>query len=130
MMWEPWGSIFLESGIGIGGTFPLDTTIEEWVALDTFGVGDTCTFLVIVNDSIDPQITCPADTIVNTSTTSCSRVVNYATPVGTDNCSATTVLTAGLTSGSDFPQGPNFVSYQVTDYCRKYGNLFLQRNRK
>ncbi|CAN0430572.1 unnamed protein product, partial [Discosporangium mesarthrocarpum] len=42
-------------------------------------------------------------------------VVNYVTPVGTDNCTVTTALTAGLADGATFPIGITEVTYTATD---------------
>ncbi|RZA04417.1 MAG: HYR domain-containing protein, partial [Proteobacteria bacterium] len=53
-------------------------------------------------DKTAPSITCPAN--ISTNATSASgAVVNYTTPVGADDCSTTTVRTAGLASGATFP---------------------------
>ena len=75
----------------------------------------TCTFTVTVTDTELPQITCPANITVSTSTTSCNAVVSYTAPVGTDNCSgATTARIAGLASGSTFPLGTTTITHRVT----------------
>lgn len=66
-------------------------------------------------DPIPPQINCPANITVNTSG-QCGQIVNYNTPVGTDNCpGANTVQLAGLASGSFFPVGTTLNTFQVTD---------------
>ena len=66
-------------------------------------------------DNEAPVITCPSD-ITNVIATSASgAIVSYTEPVGTDNCSATTVLTAGFASGETFPIGDTVVTYEVTD---------------
>ncbi|NVJ64821.1 MAG: HYR domain-containing protein [Flavobacteriaceae bacterium] len=65
-------------------------------------------------DTQVPQITAPAN-ISLLATSASGGVVNYTTPVGTDNCSVTTTLTAGLASGSTFPIGTTLVTYTATD---------------
>ncbi|MBK7789116.1 MAG: hypothetical protein IPJ54_11160 [Saprospiraceae bacterium] len=57
-----------------------------------------CSFTVTMTDNEDPQITCPASSSANTDVNMCSAIVNYAAPVGSDNCSGSmTTQTAGLT---------------------------------
>jgi hypothetical protein len=72
--------------------------------------------LVTVADTVKPVINCPAN-ITNVNPTSLNgAVVNYNTPVGTDNCTgAITQRIAGLASGATFPIGTTTVSYKVTD---------------
>lgn len=69
---------------------------------------------VAVVDEIAPTIPTVADISVF-ATSAAGAVVNYDTPVGVDNCSATTLLTEGLASGETFPIGITTVSYTVTD---------------
>lgn len=80
----------------------------------TFNDGITLTTFV---DVTLPEITCPSDINQNNDFGVCEAVVNYAAPVGTDNCplGINTNLTAGLASGSSFPVGTNLVTYTVTD---------------
>jgi hypothetical protein len=53
---------------------------------------------------------------VNNDPGVCGAQVNYATPLGTDNCPApATVQTAGLASGSTFPVGQTVNTFEVTD---------------
>lgn len=70
---------------------------------------------IIVADVQPPVMNCPANINV-IATSAAGAVVNYVTPVGTDNCSgANTALTAGLPSGSTFPIGTTTVTHTVTD---------------
>lgn len=69
---------------------------------------------VSVIDEIAPTI--PAvENISVFATSAAGAVVDYDTPEGIDNCSATTALTAGLASGATFPIGITTVTYTVTD---------------
>jgi large repetitive protein len=98
-----------------GSFFPVGTTAVTATAEDPSGNKTTCTFNVIVVDNIPPVITCPVNINVY-ATSAAGAVVNYATPVGTDNCSgASTVRIAGLGSGSTFPIGTTTVTHRVTD---------------
>lgn len=77
----------------------------------------SCSFTVTVNDAQNPAISCPANiTSAENPPGSGSAVVTYGAPVGTDACpGATTVQTAGLTSGSAFPVGVTTNTFRVTD---------------
>jgi uncharacterized repeat protein (TIGR03803 family) len=76
----------------------------------------TCSFTVTVNDTQIPTITCPGNIPVNNDAGVCGAVVNYSTPVGTDNCTGSaTTQTAGLGSGSTFPIGTTANTFKVTD---------------
>jgi hypothetical protein len=81
---------------------------------DNNGNVSTGTTTIMVVDNIAPEITAPANITLN-ATSAAGAVVNYTSPVGTDNCSVTTALTAGLASGTTFPIGTTTVTYTATD---------------
>ena len=97
-------------GLSQGGTGVEVTLTAE----DTSGNKSSATALVTVIDNINPEITAPANISVF-ATSADGAVVNYTTPVGTDNCAATTVLTEGLAEGATFPLGITTVTYTATD---------------
>ncbi|MBK7233188.1 MAG: HYR domain-containing protein [Saprospiraceae bacterium] len=69
-----------------------------------------------VNDTELPQITCPSNIVVSNTIGQCAAVVNYTTPVGTDNCAGQiTVQITGLASGASFPVGVTVNTFKVTD---------------
>ncbi|WP_415185235.1 LamG-like jellyroll fold domain-containing protein, partial [Nonlabens sp.] len=74
----------------------------------------TQTAIVTVEDKVIPVITASADIHVF-ATSAAGAVVNYSTPVGTDNCSVTTAITIGLADGATFPIGTTVVTYVATD---------------
>ncbi|MFN0728958.1 immunoglobulin-like domain-containing protein [Polaribacter gochangensis] len=92
----------------------LGTNTVNLIVTDTNGNASIATTTVTVVDNIAPVITAPADINVN-ATSAAGTVVNYTTPVGTDNCSVTTTITAGLASGATFPIGTTVVTYTATD---------------
>ena len=96
-------------------TFNFGDTIVTWTVTDTSGNTATCQQTVTVQDTTDPMIACPADITTDTDSGMDTAVVNYTTPVGTDNCTATTTQTAGLASGSTFPIGITTNTFTVTD---------------
>jgi len=84
---------------------------------DAKGCTTTATISVTTfNDVTNPVINCPANITQSNDPGICGAVINYATPLGTDNCpGSVTTLTAGLSSGSTFNVGTTSVSYLVTD---------------
>ncbi|MBL7985258.1 MAG: HYR domain-containing protein, partial [Flavobacteriales bacterium] len=83
---------------------------------DASGNSSLCSATVTVVDNINPAINCPASIVVSNDAGACGAIVNYAAPVGTDNCTgSTTTRTAGLASGSLFPVGITTVTHVVTD---------------
>ena len=98
-----------------GSFFPIGTTTVTSTATDAAGNSASCTFTVRVNDTQAPTITCPANITVTTPVGSCVAAVTY-TVTATDNCpGVTTVRTAGLASGANFPIGVTTVTYTATD---------------
>lgn len=103
-------------GLGSGALFPVGTTTETFEVTDGGGLTESCSFSITVNDTELPQITCPANIIVPNNVGTCDAVVNYTTPVGTDNCPGpVTVLIVGGGSGATFPLGSTTETYEVTD---------------
>ena len=100
------------------GTFSYSTgnpgKIVVLSVIDSYGNTGTATAKVTVLDTIKPNIVAPANISVN-ATSAAGAMVTYVAPVGTDNCTVTTVRTAGLASGSNFPIGVTTVTYKVTD---------------
>lgn len=103
-------------GQSLSAPYPKGTTTITWTATDGAGNHTSCTQTITVNDTQAPAISCPASIIAPFNPGVNGAVVNYTTPVGTDNCpGATTTRTAGLASGATFPLGKTTVTYTVTD---------------
>lgn len=102
------------TGLPSGSQFPVGTTTNTFEFTDDAGNTTTSSFDITVSDNEVPQITAPAD-IELLATSASGVVVNYDTPVGTDNCDVSTVLTSGLASGATFPIGVTTVTYTATD---------------
>ena len=104
------------AGLASGSAFPIGSTTNTFEVTDNAGNVSSCSFDIIINDTQAPTITCPADISVGNDTGLCSTLINYATPVGADNCAGQiTIQTAGLPSGSNFPIGTTINTFQVTD---------------
>jgi len=110
------------AGLPSGATYPVGTTTNTFVVSNGVQTA-TCSFNVTVIDAENPVINCPTNITVNNDPGMCSAVVNYTTPVGTDNCpGVSTALTTGLASGSTFPVGTTTITYTATDGSNNTGS--------
>jgi hypothetical protein len=101
------------NGIGIGTAFNKGVTTVTLTATNDCGA-PTCQFTVTVTDNVKPIISCPANRTVNVDQDLCSSVQTYDV-TATDNCSASTTQTAGLSSGTAFPVGTTTNGFTATD---------------
>jgi len=106
-----------------GSTFVVGTASVTCTATDSSGNIGTCTFTVTVNDTTLPAFVCPGNMIIPVDAGTNGAVVNYATPVGTDNCPGVgaTMQVAGLASGSFFPEGRTTNTFTATDAAGNVG---------
>jgi hypothetical protein len=72
---------------GHATVIPMTITVTDDAANFT-----TCTFNITLNDSINPNIICPANLTVNTDPGLCTAAVNITAPVVNDNCSVVSVI--------------------------------------
>ena len=112
-----------------GEVFNLDTTVVTYVIVDTAGNSASCSFEVIVQDTVAPVLTCPADTLVGSDPGLCAAIVNGLELAVFENCSyssqtwviggATTDTSAisGINdvSGTLFNTGTSIITYTVVD---------------
>jgi hypothetical protein len=111
------------AGLSSGSQFPKGTTTNTFRVTDAYGNTAECSFDVIVTDAENPQISCIADISTSVDVGTCTAVVTYSAPVGTDNCAgAVTTQTAGLASGSSFPIGTTTNTFVVTDAVGRTAN--------
>ena len=91
-----------------------NTNTVTLTVTDSNGNIGTATANITVLDIIAPVISPPADiSVIATSTA--GALVNYTTPVATDNCTVITALTAGFADGATFPIGTTVVTHTATD---------------
>jgi hypothetical protein len=103
------------TGLTSGSWFPIGTTLQEFTVVDEAGNMFSCSFNVIVEDNEAPLITdCPSDITVYSTANTCDVLVNFGTPVISDNCSGAT-YTATHFSGQYFPVGMTNVAYTAID---------------
>jgi hypothetical protein len=97
-------------GIASGDTFPVGVTTNAFLITDAAGNTATCSFTITVEDDEAPTISCPGDIAADIN-----EVVNYSVTYE-DNCSgAMLTQTAGLPSGSMFPEGATTNIFEVED---------------
>ena len=94
------------------GTHTITLTVT-----DTGGGSDTDDVVITVQDTLAPDISCPADVVVNLplNSTDTSMVVNYPEVTATDSCSSTVTVNSTPASGSVFPVGTTTVNATADD---------------
>jgi hypothetical protein len=83
-------------------------------ASDGYLTATTSLTVTVTPDVQLPTLSCPANITSSTAPGSCSKVVNYAVPVASDNCEGATVICAPP-SGSIFNKGTTTVTCTATD---------------
>ncbi|MBI1853345.1 MAG: HYR domain-containing protein [Planctomycetes bacterium] len=86
-----------------GSAFPLGGTTVSCTATDHSGNMATCSFVVTINDTMPPTITCPASSTVQCNTPG-GRIVTFS-PTATDVCDGSLTIVCTPPSGSLFPVG-------------------------
>lgn len=66
-------------------------------------------------DTENPIINCPDNITISIGATESSPIVDYITPLGTDNVNAITTQIEGLASGAVFPVGITTNTFKATD---------------
>ena len=113
-----------------GGT----TTIRTWLALDVCN-NTTLSFdqIIEVRDMIGPNISCPADIIINAKSFSCDADFTVPTISVTDECSDFTVLPSwefgtGYGPFANVPAGQHELTYTATDACGNTSQCIINVN--
>ncbi len=109
-------TITLISGPASGDFIPVGDNEVVYEAADLSGNTVQCSFVITVEDTEAPIVTCPADINITLPDGDCDTVVNYALPAVSDNCPETTLtLTAGPASGETFSVGATTVTFEAVD---------------
>jgi hypothetical protein len=106
-------SIAIDKSTFMCGQVGANTVI--FTAADASGNTSTSNATVTVIDNIKPVIACPATIEVTLNALECSRKIDFAAAIATDNCSAVVTQMSGLASGSLFEAGNYKVTYRATD---------------
>jgi hypothetical protein len=101
--------------------------ISEWYCGEDFDI--VCTQVIVLRDTIAPEITCPPTLEVSTGFYTCASSLNIARPTVTDNCSPNSAIIVDLMFGdvfihnfqggtvSGFEVGSNVITYRAYDNC-------------
>ncbi|HYG01173.1 MAG TPA: HYR domain-containing protein [Chryseosolibacter sp.] len=95
--------------------FPVGTTTVKYTATDVDNNIATCSFDVIVTESIPPVFTdCPTEDIHVVGNENCQSTATWAPPGAGDNCSEATIVSTH-NPGDLFDFGETIVIYTATD---------------
>ncbi|RKX18765.1 MAG: hypothetical protein DRP35_08760, partial [Candidatus Zixiibacteriota bacterium] len=109
------------SGLPSGSDFPLGNSLITYVASDTAGNTDTCTFHITVEDNEPPVITCISNQIRYNASGSCSYTAMSGefNPTVSDNCTITLVTNningSNSLAGEIFPMGTTNIVWTAID---------------
>jgi hypothetical protein len=95
------------------GPYPLGTNLVTLTVTDSHGASNSCSALVIVQDTTAPRIACPTNLTVEFSSPD-GAPVSFA-PAGSDDCSGPPSVTCVPASGSTFSIGTTTVVCTATD---------------
>ncbi len=111
------GATPLGTGAMLTVNLPVGTHTITLTVTDTGGGSDTDDVVITVQDTLAPDITCPADVAVNLpmNSTATSMVVNYPAVTATDSCSSSVTVNSTPASGSVFPVGTTIVNATADD---------------
>ncbi|HKO45485.1 MAG TPA: PxKF domain-containing protein [Pyrinomonadaceae bacterium] len=111
------GATPLGTGAMLSVNLPVGVHTITLTVTDTGGGSDTDDVIITVQDTLAPDITCPADVVVNLpmNSNATSMVVNYPAVTATDSCSASVTVNSTPASGSVFPVGTTTVNATADD---------------
>ncbi|MBV6443508.1 MAG: hypothetical protein EPGJADBJ_05279 [Saprospiraceae bacterium] len=99
--------------------FSVGQTMVLYTVTDASGNSANCSFLVAIQDTAAPIITCPGDlTVSPDGSPNCGAVVDYGLPLAFDNCDTSVIVvinTGDPAPGDTFPAGTTPVTYFATD---------------
>ena len=107
----------LGTGAMLTVNLPVGTHTITLTVTDTGGGSDTDDVVITVQDTLAPNISCPANVVVNLpmNSTATSMVVNYPAVTATDSCSSSVTVNSTPASGSVFPVGTTTVNATADD---------------
>lgn len=111
------------SGLPSGSEFPAGVTTNTFRVEDGGGNVKTCSFDVIVNDGVAPEINCPETHTVHVNPGETYTVADFwaeGVVTATDNCTEVINQTQSPAIGAALPVGEHTVDVSVTDEA---GNL-------
>lgn len=111
------GATPLGTGAMLTVDLPVGVHTITLTVTDTGGGSDTDDVVITVEDTLAPDITCPANVVVNLppNSNATSMVVNYPAVTATDSCSSSVTVNSTPASGSVFPVGTTTVEATADD---------------
>ena len=111
------GATPLGTGAMLTVNLPTGTHTITLTVTDTGGGSDTDDVVITIQDTLAPNISCPADVVVNLpmNSSATSMTVNYPAVTATDSCSSSVTVNSTPTSGSVFPVGTTTVNATADD---------------
>ena len=111
------GATPLGTGAMLTVNLPVGAHTITLTVTDTGGGSDTDEVVITVQDTLAPNISCPANVVVNLpmNSTATSMVVNYPAVTATDSCSSSVTVNSTPASGSVFPVGTTTVNATADD---------------
>lgn len=111
------GATALGTGAMLTVNLPVGVHNITLTVTDTGGGSDTDDVVITIQDTLAPDITCPANVVVNLpmNSTATSMVVNYPAVTATDSCSSSVTVNSTPASGSVFPVGTTTVNATADD---------------
>lgn len=111
------GATTLGTGAMLTVNLPVGVHTITLTVTDTGGGSDTDDVVITVQDTLAPDITCPADVVVTLpmNSNATSMVVNYPAVTATDSCSSSVTVNSTPASGSVFPVGTTTVNATADD---------------
>ena len=100
------------------GEVVFGNTVVTLIATDEFENTSSCSFNIIVEDAINPEITCPNDTIVGATNSLCEANISMDSPVFSDNCSVDYIendFTGTNDASGLYPFGETILTWTVFD---------------
>jgi hypothetical protein len=120
------GATSLGSGSTLNVNLPRGVHVITLKVTDDHSATDDDTVQITIQDTINPQVTAPADIVVNTGpgATQCGAVVaNLGAASATDACAgALSTTPSGVPAGNFFPVGETIVTYTATDAAGNSGS--------
>jgi gliding motility-associated-like protein len=96
-----------------GDFYPIGKTTVTYTARDEAGNISSCTFEIIITDTLPPVFTnCPSPITVSAS--ACDAIVTWLPPSVTDNCTIHSTNSTHV-PGTSFPIGTTVVTYAAVD---------------
>jgi len=99
-------------------TYSMGTSTVTFIATDQGGNTASCSFVVTINDTEAPTITCPTDITQSNDLNQCTAAVTVPAPTASDNCLGITLvndMNATSDASDTYPVGTTTVTFTVTD---------------